>query len=119
MPIYEIVLANDPRLLREMLKYALDQLLGASAVSQIQLSPTLVDRLAEKRPAWLIVTLDSHTYLPELIRRLTRSLPTLNIMGLASDGHLARIRWANGNEEERDNPCFNELAQILLRSESA
>ncbi len=119
MPTHEIVLTNDPRFLREMLNFALAQLFGAAAVSQAQASPTLGNLLAEKHPSWLVVTLDSYTCIPELISRVTRLFPALNIMGLSADGQVVRIRWANGNEERRDNPRFNELAQVLLRFEPA
>lgn len=108
-PPGSIILANEPRLLRELLACACDHFLGLGVALQ---APALLDTSSNKQIEWIIVTLDASTELDEL-HRAEDAMASPNILGLTRDGQVAHIQWADGGEERLAGVTLQQLIRIL------
>ncbi|MBI5033172.1 MAG: hypothetical protein HZB51_21845 [Chloroflexi bacterium] len=102
-----IILANEPPLLRELLAYTFERFWGDGVALQMQTSSDLAETIDTYQPTWLILTLDSD----KTDREKTAS--SLNVLELAPDGQMARVKRTTGIEEEQENLTLEELFQIL------
>jgi hypothetical protein len=84
-----IILNNEPRMLREMLQHALEQIPGFIVVHQ---EAQLNGLLQQVQIDWLVVTLGKNAEVPRDAYLWMRRTPTLSLLALAPDGELAEVR---------------------------
>jgi len=105
-----IILANEPRLLRELLANSFNIFWGNEVALQMTVAGQLPETIDRYHPAWVIVTLETLGDAALVIRGKTSSL---NMIGLARDGQVAVVRRAVGDEETQVNLTLNMLYTIL------
>lgn len=81
-----IVLANEPRMLREMLQRALDSTPGFIVVDQNADLHQLSDLLQQVQLDWLVVTLGADGDVAREVFTWLKRSPTLSVLALAADG---------------------------------
>jgi hypothetical protein len=81
-----IALANEPRMLREMLHRALDNTPGVIVVEQSSDLQRLVDIFQQVQMDWLVVTLDEEERLPRQAFLLLNRIPSLSLLAISMDG---------------------------------
>ncbi len=109
-----IVVANGPRLLRQLLCRALGTLPDFQVMS-VLVDPTGLTRLIERvEPDWLITSLGPDGRLPEMIESHRAQYPSLNLLGVALDGSRISIRCGKWREEETwMDITFEDVIHIL------
>ena len=96
-----ILLANQPRMLREMLHRALEKLPGVRLILETDAPrqiPSILDRVA---PDWLITTLTPEAQLPEAVAEAIEHNPSVSVLGLSADGSKVEIRGAERSDDGR------------------
>lgn len=120
-----ILLATQPRMLREMLQRAL----SASPDMRLVLEtdkphriPSILDRI---QADWLITTLTEDDRLPAPVQSALDQNPAVSVVGLSPDGSHAEVRWTKGSEEDRESQRYSlddisltRLLQILENEDS-
>lgn len=86
-----IVLANEPRLLRGLLHYALAKAADVEVVGEVMDPARLPDAVAQGAADRVIVSLWRDTDLPLPIRRLVDAHPAVAVMGVAADGSRVKL----------------------------
>ncbi len=84
-----IILNNEPRMLREMLQHALEQIPGFIIVHP---EAQLNGLFQQVQIDWLVVTLGKNAEVPREAYLWMRRTPTLSLLALAPDGALAEVR---------------------------
>lgn len=99
MEPYRIVLANEPRLLRGLLHYALAKAAGFEVVDEVApasagawMDPAkLSDAVAEGKADWVIVSLWHNGDLPPTLQHLVNAQPAVSLLGMAADGSRVKV----------------------------
>jgi DNA-binding NarL/FixJ family response regulator len=115
-----ILLANQPRMLREMLHRALDKTPDVRLVLETDKPKRIPKILDRVRADWLITSLDEEDQLPQPVREAIEQNPSVSVLGLSADGSHVEVRGArsdDGNREGRryslENISLAELLTIL------
>lgn len=105
-----IVLANNARLLREMLKRALDKADDLQVVRELAGLSNLDGVIEQAHPDWLIISPDQA---PAAVGALVAEHPDLRVITVSSDGSRIRIWREGAGEEKLDGLSLGELLSIL------
>jgi len=114
-PSITVVLANRPRLFRELLHHALKT---ASAKFQVvEVGDGMPTAAVLREAQWLIVDDDMIPATTEL----TKSLPGLGVLSLDGRGGRVRVVASNRNRDQQslsDAPTLSQLIQLLSQEEA-
>jgi hypothetical protein len=115
-----ILLANQPRIFRELLHRALDTAQSSQLiveVSDLKRLPKILDRVHAR---WLVITLDPEQQVPPPISDLIDQHPDVSVIGVSADGsrvgildtHTAHL---NGPRQwyRHENMSLAELLAVL------
>lgn len=100
MEPYRIVLANEPRLLRGLLHYALAKAAGMKVVDEVIDPGRLTEAVAQGRADWVIVSLWRNGNLPLSLQQLVKAQPAVSLLGLAADGSQVKV-YGPGADHDR------------------
>ncbi|MCA1553298.1 MAG: hypothetical protein LC737_02865 [Chloroflexi bacterium] len=117
MRAQRVIVANEPRLFREMLQRAMQDVPGLEVVGEAADFGAL-ERLVEDTGAhWLIVSLDAVGAFPPWVERLLIAHPSLCVLGVADDGSHATIKWVEIHHQTLEGLSLNQLtAMVSARS---
>jgi len=120
MEPYRIVLANEPRLLRGLLHYALAKAAGVEVVDEVLDPARLSDAVARGKADWVIVSLWRNGSLPPLLRRLVEAQPAVSLLGMAADGSRAMVYGPGVNGDQLlGNLSLSDLLTTLRTPRTA
>ncbi len=108
-----VIVANEPRLFREMLRRAINKIPGLAVVGEVADLEALLPMLAETGAEWVIVSLTPSGQMPEGIEPLLVTCPSLRILGVAGDGSRVHIKWVEFHEESLEGLSLDELSALL------
>ncbi len=112
---HRVVLANDYRLLRGMLKHVIDRAHDLEVVDDcpnLIMLPSVVERT---HADWTIVPLGSDGSLPEVVKRIHRTCPSVAILGVRSDGVVVKVKRGAAPEEVLDELSLEGLMALLRK----
>jgi hypothetical protein len=104
-----VILANEPRLLRELIAYTFDRFWGKGVA--VTSSTHIEEILGRQQSQWLVLTLEAQSEFAKTY--WLETFPSLNVVRLSRDGRSAIIRWSNGTEETVDNITLQEFVKLL------
>jgi DNA-binding NarL/FixJ family response regulator len=107
-----ILLVNEPRLLREMLKRVLERLSVFDVVGEVVDQRQLASMVDRTRPHWAIVSLLPGGGIPEDIRLMSESGAVPCILGLTLDGGIVRA-CCLGDEKILSDLSLDDLVATL------
>ncbi len=113
MEAAQIVLANQSRLLRGMLEWAINQtddLEIAEVVSEVSDLSEVVNHL---HPHWVIVSLETLDDRSGMLKNILRDHPGTRILGMAIDGSESIVRYLTLREEDLGELSLRKLMDIL------
>ena len=113
-----VVVANQPRLMRELVLETIIEQPDIEIVAEIQNENEIVQLVDELRPDFLIIALDAPNQRPSLSEELLRRYPEMKILALASERNISMFSWAS--LEIHTNSVETSQAGILgsLRGET-
>lgn len=115
MDIHRIVLANGPRLWRELLHRAIAKYPDLDVVGDVGDYDGIPSLLDATEVQWLVVSLTATRRLPQTVRRLLFRYPRLRVLAVASDGSCAHLGWQRDHFQILDYPSLDELITVLSR----
>jgi len=109
-----IVLANQPRLLREMLGHVFVSTAGLQVIAALDDPAQLSEIIREAQPTWLIVTLGSNSW--ELLKSLScpagESVPSL--LAISVDGKQIEVHTTNADGNVQSYSLYDISLENLL-----
>ena len=90
-----VVVANRPRLMRELVLEAIVEQPDIQILAEIQNEPEIFRVVDETRPDFLIIALDESNERPVICDTLLRSFPELKILALAPERNSCIFFWAS------------------------
>ena len=85
--VIRVAVANQPRMMREVIAMSLAQEKDIEVVAQINDEGEISRLIEETKPEFLIVSLDSRRFGPPAREDMLQRHPEMQIMALASDGN--------------------------------
>ena len=113
MQTSRVILANESRLLRGMLRRAISRSAGLRVVGEVTDPANLSALLNQTEAQWIIVSIWPEGLLPGTFRSLLMNHSSLCILGMASDGSQAKILCGDLTQETRDGLSLDDLIAIL------
>lgn len=108
-----VLLANRPRLFREMLQRVMQNTLGIDVVGEISDPLALRAAIVDTGAQWVVVSLTASGEMPALVEELLVEFPSLCALGVADDGSHAVIRWAEVHQESLHGLSLNQMIALL------
>lgn len=113
MPPKRIILASDYRLVREMLKRAIDRVEGLQVVDEVSQLNEIGQSLLETPADWVVISWPPDKGLPACLDQLSSDHPALRFMAVASDGSQVVLRWLEPHQAALNNSSLIELLSVL------
>lgn len=114
MPLTKrIVLVDGSRLLRGMLKRAIErdpQLYVVAEVDEMEKFPRVIQQADAD---WIFLTIPPENVIPEVINHTLREHPELRLLVMSTDGSRVRMRWIETHETSLDQKNLKEIIAIL------
>jgi AmiR/NasT family two-component response regulator len=89
-----VLVANRPRLLREMVLSTLSEQAGINVVGETENEQDVPSLVAETRPDFLLIALDESRQRPALCDLLLEKFPALRIIAVAANTNIGIFYWA-------------------------
>jgi len=90
-----VLVANRPRLLRELVLSTLSEQTGIRVVGEAKSEQDVPSLVAETKPDFLLIALDESHKRPALCDQLLRDFPALRIIAVAPNSSLGVFYWAS------------------------
>jgi AmiR/NasT family two-component response regulator len=90
-----VLVANRPRLLREMVLSALSEQTGICVVGEVENEQDVPELVAKTHPDFLLIALEEGRRRPQLCDILLRDFPSLRIIAVAPHSNLGVFYWAS------------------------
>jgi DNA-binding NarL/FixJ family response regulator len=113
MKPYRVILANQPRLLRSLLRRVLRNTGDIDVVGEITDLENLPPQVEQTDAQWVIVSMWRNNDFPETLHSLTVEHPALCLLGLAADGSQVIVRCPGAAEVAVSNPSLESLFAAL------
>jgi AmiR/NasT family two-component response regulator len=90
-----VLVANRPRLLRELVLSTLSEQEGISIVGEVENELDVPSLVAQTRPDFLLIALDETKRRPPLCDQLLKKFPALRIIAVAPNTNIGIFYWAS------------------------
>ena len=90
-----VLVANRPRLLRELVLSTLSEQAGIRVVGEAANEQDVPSLVAETKPDFLLIALDEPQKRPALCDLLLREFPALRIIAVAPNANIGIFYWAS------------------------
>lgn len=95
MESIRVLVANRPRLMRELVMATISDQPDIEVVGEIQQETEVAGAVDRTQPNFLIVALDQHDRLPDFCRSILESHPQIKIIAIAPDRNSTVFYWAS------------------------
>ena len=113
---HRIVLANESRLWREMLKRVIEKIPDLRIVGVVTDLAILASVVEQTSAGWVILSLTRDGKIPEMAESLLSVHPSVRILAVATDGSQVKMKWLEPHEDELDDWSLNEMIDVLRGS---
>jgi DNA-binding NarL/FixJ family response regulator len=90
-----VLVANRPRLIRELVMATISDQPDIEIVGEIQQEGELEHAVEETHPDFLIVALEKSNSLPDVCESILRSHPRMRVIAIASDRNSSMFYWTS------------------------
>jgi len=112
----KIILINDSRLLREILKRVIDKADGLRVVMELQHLKELEPAMRAIQPDWVLISVPDADHTPKTLEKIIQKYPGLKMIAVSADGAQVRMKWVEYHEEALDGLSWNDLTAILKQN---
>ena len=96
-----VVVANKPRLMRELILETISQEPDIEIVAEIENESDIPQAVEKLRPDFLIIALDETDKRPAICDDLLKHYPEMKILALAAERNISVFFWASFDIHER------------------
>jgi len=114
-----VLVANRPRLLRELVLSTLSGQAGINVVGEAENEQDVPSLVAETRPDFLLIALDEVRRRPPLCDLLLKKFPALRIIAVAPNANLGVFYWASFEIHSTTMETSEEALLEVMRSKAA
>jgi DNA-binding NarL/FixJ family response regulator len=114
-----VLVANRPRLLRELVLSTLSGQEGINVVGEAENEQDVPSMVAETKPDFLLIALDEARRRPPLCDLLLRDFPGLRIIAVAPNANLGVFYWASFEIHSTTMETSEEALLHLMRSKAS
>ena len=108
------ILVAGPRLMRELLKHAIEKFIGFEVTREVDNMGDALLAIAETSAEWLFVALSPGEDMPENFKtQLFSQYPALRIICLWIDGSRVKMEWLGRKEKNLTKPTLDEFETLL------
>jgi chemotaxis response regulator CheB len=115
MSAIRVLVANKPRLMRELVLATISDQPDIEVVGQIQDDGEMEEAILQTRPDFLIVSLEDSDRLPHSCRILLQRHPHLRVIAIAPNRESTMCYWASLNIESNRIESSEESVLSALR----
>ena len=115
MQTNRVILANEPRLLRGMLRRVISGAPGLEVMGEAMDLAKLSSLVSQSKAQWVIVSIWPAGIVPNSVQSMMVERSALCILGMAADGSQARVICTDSPEETLDELSLDDLIAILHR----
>jgi DNA-binding NarL/FixJ family response regulator len=90
-----VLVANRPRLIRELVMATISDQSDIEIVAEIEEESEIAGAVDDTQPDFLIVALERHDRLPEFCQSILQSHPQIKIIAIAPDRNSTVFYWAS------------------------
>lgn len=113
-----VLVANHPRLLREMVLSTLSEQPGINVVGEVENETDVPSVVAETKPDFLLIALDEPRRRPPLCDQLLRRFPALRIIAVAPNTNLGIFYWASFEIHSTSMEASEEALLAVMRGQT-
>lgn len=113
-----VLVANHPRLLREMVLSTLSEQPGINVVGEVENETDVPSVVAETKPDFLLIALDEPRRRPPLCDQLLRKFPSLRIIAVAPNTNLGIFYWASFEIHSTSMEASEEALLAVMRGQT-
>ena len=95
MSAIRVLVANQPRLMRELVLATISEQPDIEVVGEIQQEDELEHAVEETHPDFLIVALERSNNLPDVCKTILRNHPQMRVIAIAADRNSSMFYWAS------------------------
>lgn len=114
-----VVVANRPRLLRELVLSTLSGQAGIEVVGEAENEQEVPSLVAATKPDFLLIALEESKRRPPLCDLLLREFPALRIIAVAPNTNVGIFYWASFDIHSRTMEASEEALLEAVRSSAA
>ena len=114
-----VLVANRPRLLREMVLSALSEQRGIDVVGEAEDERDIPDMVAKTQPDFLLIGMDEGRRRPRICDVLLKQFPALRIIAVAPHSNLGIFYWASFEIHSATLEASEEGLLEVMRKKSA
>jgi len=115
-PSVRVVVANRPRLLRELVLSTLSGQAGIEVVGEAENEQDVPSLVAATKPDFLLIALEESRRRPPLCDLLLRKFPALRIIAVAPNTNVGIFYWASFDIHSRTMEVSEEALLEAVRS---
>jgi len=115
MPTKRIILANGPRLLREMLQRVINKMDNLEVVLEITNYEELPSAIERFDPEWVITSSIYDNRVHKWIDACMVNFPSVRFMFLSPAASSIKMKWQVSHEEDLEIVSLNDFIAILAR----
>ncbi len=115
MATKRVLLANDSRLLREMLQRVIDKAEHLEAVQKVADYEELPSAIERFDPEWVIISLPFNDEARSWVSACMAEYPAMRFVLLAPGNNSIQMKWQTSYEEDLTNVSLKDFIQILER----
>lgn len=109
----QIILANEPRLLRKLLARVFEKTPGVKVVCEVGNLAELPSAVEQTDPQWMVVSLWQQGKLPDVIKSILVQHPSIKVMGMAANGSAIAIKCPEAQERPLSDLSLSDLLAVL------
>lgn len=110
---HRILLANRPRLLREIFKYAFQRYPDVEIVGEIGNSDDISGQIKASQADWVLVPLRTDGKFPDFVKLIIQDYPGIGILAISADGSQARVRCGDDSRDGVEDLSLKELMDMI------
>jgi DNA-binding NarL/FixJ family response regulator len=108
-----IILVNNSRLVRDMLKKVIGKAPGLEIVNEVEELTEFPEVVKTIKADWAIVLLSPGQEVPEIVENVIKEQSSMRFLLMGVDGSHARMKWSEPHEIPLDEKNLSELLDLM------
>lgn len=113
-----VLVANQPRLMRELMVSTISDQPDIEIVGEVQDESELASVVEKTRPDFLIVALEKFNRLPDSCQSILQNHPQIKVIAIASDRNSSMFYWASLKVQSNQIEASEEGVLSALRGKT-
>lgn len=118
MGTQSIILLNNSRLVRDLIRRVIEKASGLKIVAEVEELAEFPDVARQTNADWTILLLEPDEEVPEIVEQAINHQTEMRLLAMAVDGSQVRMRWTEPREMPLNDKSLEDLLAILRENGS-